>query len=435
MPRNRPVSTGHVEQPTEQATVSSTPLARVLVTSRLFAPEPAAASFRLRAVANALDRSGAHVQVLTTKAPAALAGNSDGTRSGVRVSRAPVLRDRDGYVRGYLQYLSFDLLLAFRMLFRKRPALVLTEPPPTTGAVVRVICAIRRVPYAYYAADIWADAVGAVDTPGVVTRLVRWTELFALRGAARVLSVSQGVTQRLAELGISDTVRTIGNGIDIETFSSDGPRESLDGPVLLYAGTASEVHGAGIFLEAFEHVLAVRPEARLVFLGQGSDRPAIEQAAERFPGGTVRFFPRAEADSVAAWLRGAAASLASVRPEQNYDFAFPTKLYASAAVGTPMIFTGVGPGAGFVRESQGGWAVPYTVEAVATAMIAAVDQASADEHSVSRERLSDWARKTIGLDGVADRAVVALREVARHTAPRDSKDPNPAPNNTEGRSR
>ncbi|MDO5500237.1 MAG: hypothetical protein Q4F67_11230 [Propionibacteriaceae bacterium] len=35
---------------------------------------------------------------------------------------------------------------------------MIVEPPPTTGLVVRVACALRRTPYVYYAADLWSVA-------------------------------------------------------------------------------------------------------------------------------------------------------------------------------------------------------------------------------------------------------------------------------------
>lgn len=379
-----------------------------VLTSRIFAPEPSAASFRLRALANAFSRGGDAVRVLTSRPPADYAHDDDGLDAAVVVRRARVLRDAEGYVRGYIQYMSFDIPLAFRMLFSRKPRLVITEPPPTTGAVVRVVCALRRVPYVYYAADVWADAVGAVDTPGLVARVVRWLELFALNGASQILSVSDGVTARLRELGISEGVHTIGNGVDLSSFQSAGEIRQLDGPYFLYAGTASEVHGAQIFLDAFKLLLEERPDVRLVYLGQGSDRPEIEAAAAQLRSGTVRFLPRAEPQVVAAWLRGAVASLASVRPGQGYDFAFPTKLYASAATGTPAVYAGPGPGIDFIRASLGGLAADYSVNAVAAAMRSALAAAERSDAPAERERLAEWARSEIGLEQVASRAVAAI---------------------------
>ena len=112
--------------------------------------------------------------------------------------RFPVLRDRDGYVRGYLQYLSFDLPLAVRLLVEPRPDIVVCEPPPTTGAVVLAICALRRVPYVYYAADVWSDASLAAGAPRAVVRLLSRVEGTVVRRAAGVITADIGSPCRLA---------------------------------------------------------------------------------------------------------------------------------------------------------------------------------------------------------------------------------------------
>ncbi len=382
----------------------------VVITSRIFSPEPSAASFRLLALANVLFRAGNHVKVLTSKAPPKDRTRKTGVLPGVVVRRAPVLRDSDGYVRGYAQYMSFDVPLGMRLFWGRRPQLVITEPPPTTGAVVRIVCALRRVPYAYYAADIWSDAVRAGAAPKFVANVVRRLELFALKGATHVLSVSEGVSARLKELGIDQGVHMIGNGVDLTEFQRIGPAESLGGPYFLYAGTASEVHGAKIFLEAFADVLRERPDAILVFLGQGSEREEIETAAKELAPANVRFLPREEPAVVARWLRGATASLASVRPGQGYDFAFPTKLYASAATGTPAVYAGPGPGVRFIERSGGGIATEYSRAAIKTAMINLLNEADNPDHDDRRERLAAWAETELSLEHVAARALAVLTD-------------------------
>ena len=377
---------------------------RVTLTSRIFSPEPAAASFRLAALADALDSDGHTVTVLTSTVPGKGAAV---TRPGVTVKRRPVLRDKDGYVRGYLQYLSFDLPVFVRLLVSKTDVVV-TEPPPTTGFVVRVACAIRRIPYVYYAADIWSDAAVTTGAPAWVVSVVRWMELTALRGASRVLSVSDGVTGRLRELGLSEGVVTIGNGIDTLQFAADGPSRHFSGPYLLYAGTASEWHGAGIFVDAFAEVKKTVPEATLVFLGQGAERKQLEQAAAPLGNSAVRFEPRLPPQEVAEWLRGSASSLASVRPGRGYDFAFPTKMYASAACGTPVIYAGRGPGSDFAALPDLGIAVDYNVDDVAAAMTRALlDPPTAER----RTRIAAWARENVALGAIARKAARVVSDV------------------------
>jgi glycosyltransferase involved in cell wall biosynthesis len=372
----------------------------VVLASRIYLPEPAAASYRLAGLVEALAHEGAQVDVLTTSAPPALRTQAHGpTRDPrIRIRRFPVLRDRAGYVRGYLQYLSYDLPLVARLLTVRRPDVVVCEPPPTTGAVVRAVCALRRIPYVYYAADIWSDAAGNA-APGAVVDTVRSVERGAIRRASAVLSVSDAVTQRLLPWR-TDGVTTVGHGIDTTVFRP-APGGPGDPPYFLYAGTASEVHGATIFVEAFRRVRRDHPRTRLVFAGQGTDVDAFASAAADLPAGAVTVLPRQDAAATASLIRGAVASLASVRPSMNYDYAVPTKAYASLACGVPVILAGPSPLAAAVQETGLGWAVPYDVAAVAGAMQAALDRPGPAEDAA---RIAAWADEHASGRQVAQRA-------------------------------
>lgn len=399
---------------------------RIAIASRIFEPEPSAASFRLSALAAAFAGRGDDVTVLTVKPPAALRAAGSGHRAGTaaprrayRVARFPVLRDHAGYVRGYAQYMSFDIPLFFRILFGPKRDLIISEPPPTTGFFVRLAAALRRTPYAYYAADIWSDASAQTGAPGWMVRLVRGLERFALRGARVVLSVSEGVTARLTELGVAGTAVTVGNGVDAARFAGAlqaGPETETDSrPVFVYAGTASEWHGADVFVEAMPAVLREVPEARLRYIGGGSEREALEaRAAELGIAHAVSFDPVMSAEEVAPVLQGAAAAIASVRPGAGYDFAFPTKLYSAAVCGAPLIHSGPGPAVDFVRtEVEGaplGAAVADDPDAVAEAMIEAARRPLDAER---RRRVTEWAMRNVSLDAVAQRAVHRLESAVR----------------------
>jgi glycosyltransferase involved in cell wall biosynthesis len=384
---------------------------RVVIASRIYEPEPAAASFRLRALAVELAGDGTEVEVLTSRAPG---DSTSSDHPGVTVRRARVLRDRDGYVRGYLPYLSFDVPLLFRLLFTRRPDVVVVEPPPTTGVVVRLVCALRGVPYVYYAADVWSDAAGNATSSRSVLRVVRAVERAAWKGAATVLSVSSGVTARVAELEPRGRIVEIGNGLEVGGFSPDGPVVQLDGPYVVYAGTASEVHGAGVFIDAFAELAALRPDARLVFIGQGADRVDLEAAAAALPTGSVHFLPRLPPEEVSRWLRGAVAALASVRPGVGYDFAFPTKLYAAVACGTPVIYAGPGPGRTFAADPLVGEAVEYESSAVADALT----RAFADPPDAARRaRLAAWARSSDRGPSPARAAAATVRRIVADRRP------------------
>ncbi len=284
---------------------------RAVMVSRLFRPEPAAASLALGAIADGLVDAGFDVTVLTSRAPREFEVRDE---AGLTVRRAPVLRDKAGYVRGYAQYMSFDIPLFFRLLLVARPDLVICEPPPTTGAVVRAVCALRRLPYAYRAADLWSEAVRETGAPPIVAKVLTRLENWVLNGASTLMTVHEGMEERLAARGISTRTRRLGFGIDTDVFRPDGRRVETGGPLFVYAGTASEVHGAEIFVEAFKTVLEHEPGAQLVFIGQGESFATIREQAKMLPDGAVKVLGRKSPEQTAIWLRSATATLASVKP-------------------------------------------------------------------------------------------------------------------------
>ena len=370
---------------------------RVVLASRLFVPEVAAAAFRLRALTDALAGAGHQVTVLTTRAPEA-AGPPPET--GARVLRRPVLRDRSGSVRGYLQYASFDVPLAFRLLLRRTDAVV-CEPPPSTGVVVAAICALRRVPFFYYAADIWSDALVAAAAPRPVVAVMRALERIALRRATGVLAVSDGVAERAVALGATpERVEVVSNGIDTATFTPGAHREDDDpGPLLVYTGTMSEWQGADVFVRALPKVRRSVPEARLVFLGQGSAEPELRELASRLAPGAVEFGGIVPPEAAARLLRSARGALVSIVPGRGYDFARPTKIYAATACGTPVLFAGAGDAAALVRDNGLGLVADHDPDDVADRMIDLLTGAAIDPDHLVR-----WTEENASLHSTGRRA-------------------------------
>lgn len=373
---------------------------RVSIVSRVFAPEPAAAAFRLDALANEFARRGHGVEVVTSNLPTRQRTTSP--VDSVTVRRAPVLRDRSGAVRGYLPYLSYDVPAFVRLLLLRRPDVYVAEPPPTTGAVVRVASALRNRPYVYFAADVVSDAAEGAGSPATVVRAVRRLEQWSWGGARHVLAVSDGIKARLIALGVdAGRITVVGNGVDISVFRPDGAQVVRAQPYLLYAGTASEVHGAHVFVDALAHL----PSASLVFLGGGAEFDSLKQRAEVIAPGRVTFLPSVSPHEAAEWFRGAAVSLASVRPGGNYDFAFPTKLYAASACGSPIFFSGPGPGRHYAEAAPLGRSTDADPKLVAHALREMLEQGATTD---DRARQAGWANDHASLAAVARRGVDAV---------------------------
>ena len=393
----------------------------VTLATRTFTPEPTAAALRLGALARALAVGGDTVRVLTsrlassvardarkteeTQAPEGASGNAGEGPGLVEVRRAPVLRDRTGAVRGYVSYMSFDLPLLARLLGGPRPDVVVCEPPPTTGVAVRLACALRRVPYVYYCADIVSDAAALAGVPGLVVRTVAGLESFALRGARRVIAVSDGVALRARELGARD-VAVVPNGVRVpEAVATRAPDgfPTCSGPVFVYAGTIAQWLAPEVFVDAFERARAQLGDARLVFVGQGSGWDGLAERARGVAG--VDLIPAVSADEADRWMARATATLASLRPG-GYDYAYPTKILASLAQGTPVIYAGPGQAARDVAEGGLGVACSLDADEIAEAMVALASGAAS---WVGRDGARTWVREHRSVSASSRAAAAVVR--------------------------
>ena len=359
---------------------------KVVIVSRIFLPEPAAASFRLAALARGFAAEGAQVTVLTTRPPKGMDPAS--VSEPYDIVRVPVLRDKEDYVRGVAQYLSFDVQ-AFARLLVMDADIVVSEPPPTTGLAVWLSSALRRRPYIWYNPDVWTSATLNMDVPGVVTQLMRAAETVAARRAGGVITVSESMGEELHRVTGTPWERMFvaENGIDTDTFTPEGPAADVPAPYFVYAGSISEWQGMDVFVEGLARILPRHPEAVLHVLGRGSDLRRVQEAAARLAPDNVVFHG----------VQSPARTAASVVPHSGYDFAKPTKLYAAAACGAPSIYAGVGAGATLVTENELGTPVDFTPEAVARAMEDALAASKHGARDAVRERRSRWAREHASL--------------------------------------
>jgi glycosyltransferase involved in cell wall biosynthesis len=323
------------------------------------------------------------------------------------VRRWPVLRDAGGNVRGYLQYMSFDVPLLLRMLCT-RFHVVVAESPPTTGLVSAIVAGFKRRPLVYYAADVWTDGVISMGAPRVVVAAMRFMERAVLRRAAAIISVSSEVTERLALLGADrGRIETVGNGIDTRIFSPDVEPAS-DEEYFVYTGTMSEWQQPEVFVRAFALLVGEHPRLRLRFFGQGAVEAELRRVADEAVPGRVDFGGVVSPALSARWIRGAVASLVSIVPGIGYDFAKPTKTYAAAAVGTPVLFAGPQIGADLVHDAGLGRAAEFTPEAIAEQMRALLAEGADGTSDRLRSGRARWARENVSLDAVADRVAATV---------------------------
>jgi glycosyltransferase involved in cell wall biosynthesis len=112
--------------------------------------------------------------------------------------------------------------------------------------------------------------------PGPVARMaLAWSTRFA-NAADLVIAPSEALAERIKGQGVRRRVEVVPTGIDLDRFEPGdraGARAALglpaEGPLLAYVGRLDREKNLPLLLEAFAHVSARIPEARLLLVGRG----------------------------------------------------------------------------------------------------------------------------------------------------------------------
>lgn len=189
-------------------------------------------------------------------------------------------------------------------------------------------------------------------------RLYRALDLFLLRLADRVITVSRDQRRLLLRRGVDrQRLVLIPTAIDAAAFRSEAEdrlsvRKALDlptdCPVVVFLGRLSVQKGVDHFLAAAERVGAARPDARFLIVGNGAQRPALERRATELGLDDVVSFLGYQAG--AASLLGA--SDVVVLPSRSEGL--PVVLLEAMAMGIPVVASRVGGIPDLLRHGRTG---------------------------------------------------------------------------------
>ena len=199
------------------------------------------------------------------------------------------------------------------------------------------------------------------DRPGIAAEIAE-----AGRRAGGLLAVSGSLKAEMVARGLpGDAIRVHHTGVDLDRFrpvdrAAAKARLGVSGPLLVNAGALIARKGQSLAIEA----LAGLPDAVLLLVGEGPDRPALERLAGRLGvASRIRFLgARPHADLPA--LLGAAD--VAVQPSAAEGLA---NVWVEAlACGTPVVTCDVGGAREAIDRPEAGRLVPRRSEAIAAAV-------------------------------------------------------------------
>ncbi len=238
-----------------------------------------------------------------------------------------------------------------------------TSPPIFQGFTAWLLARLKRVPFLFEIRDLWpafAIAVGVLKN-----RLLIWLseglERFLYRHADRLIVNSPGFVPFVTQRG-ARRVELVPNGADPAMFLSSSKGQEflkpydLDGYfIAMYAGAHGLSNDLGVVLEAAA-LLQDRQDIRIVFVGDGKEKPQLLEQSSRLNLNNVVFLPSQPKNRMADVLASADACIAILKPIELYRTTYPNKVFDYMAAGKAVILAiGVSSATssrGRVRESR-----------------------------------------------------------------------------------
>lgn len=149
------------------------------------------------------------------------------------------------------------------------------------------------IPVVYEVRAFWEDAAvdhGATTEGSLRYRATRGLETRALRRAAHVFTICEGLRRDIVERGIpADRVTVIPNAVDIDAFEPGAaPDEALKARLGLagcvvvgFIGSFYAYEGLDLLVAALPELLRERPDLRLLLVGGGPQEQALKDQVAR----------------------------------------------------------------------------------------------------------------------------------------------------------
>lgn len=219
-----------------------------------------------------------------------------------------------------------------------------TSPPIFQGWTAWLLAKLKRVKFLFEVRDLWpafAVAMKVIRNP-LIIRMSNWLERFLYRHADRLVVNSPGYIQHIKERGGRE-VTLIPNGVDPEMFTplDDGAefRQRLnleEAYIVLYSGAFGLSNDLGVLLEA-ARVTAHDPRIVYLLVGDGKEKPALQQLAQDWELQNVMFIPAVPKGEMKGLLAAADACVAILKPLELYKTTYPNKVFDYLAAGRPVV--------------------------------------------------------------------------------------------------
>lgn len=225
--------------------------------------------------------------------------------------------------------------------------------------------------------------------------------------ADRVMILNEGMREEALAAGLAaDRLVWMPNPVDTEHFRPvpDAERRELraqhdlpaDAFIIIYTGRLAPEKSLHLLAEAFASVWRQRPEAYLVFVGDGPMRAALtEQAVRLGCQNSIRFIGSVAPSEIPRWLQ-----MADVFALASLSEGFPCALVEAMSVGLPSVVSDIPANRQLVQQERHGLlSSPGDAPAIAAALVRLLD-----DHEL-RSRMGAEARRSVKQHYATERVI------------------------------
>lgn len=228
-------------------------------------------------------------------------GRRSGVVEGIRVIEFDLAySNSDGFLKRAWLFLKFAARSVGIALREKYDVLFSTTTPLTAGIPGIFARWLLGKPFVFEVRDLWPELpreMGVITNP-VVLGAMAVLEWVSYRSATRCVGLSPGIVDGIARLGVPrERIALIPNGCDLDIFAEEvegwRPEQvGKDDLLAAFTGTHGIANGLDSVLDAAAELKRRgRSDIKLVLIGQGKLKPALQARAQAEDLDNVVFHP------------------------------------------------------------------------------------------------------------------------------------------------
>jgi glycosyltransferase involved in cell wall biosynthesis len=319
----------------------------------------------------------------------------------------------DGFIKRTGTFLSFALRSVLLAFSEKYDVLFATTTPLTAGIPGIFARWLRGKRFVFEVRDLWPELPRAMDA--IRNPVVLWAmavlEWVSYRSAHRLVGLSPGIVEGIASCGVPrESIAAVPNGCDIDIFAAPVQPWRPEGVassdlMAVFAGTHGPANGLDAVLDAAVLKARGRTDIKLLLIGQGKLKPALQARARREALDNVIFHDPVNKERLAGLMAATDLGLQVLAniPAFYYGTS-PNKFFDYIAAGLPVLNNYPGWLAELIGTHRCGFAVPPDD---ASAFADALEQAAADRQGLREmgARGHELAKQQFSRDMLADQWV------------------------------